>query len=120
MLNHFRQRGHCPNLDAIGSGANSFQLRYPAQVDYNLWFLDAVLEPIEAVHASSQNPAIASLLLEQLLRISNRAWLQQFKCWHNIANYGHRLSFRITAKCAPSRDAAWAVPIRVKSGWCRR
>src|ERR1700722_4268166 len=118
MLDFFRERGHRSHLDAIGSGANSFQLRDSAQVDDRLRLLDAVLEPVKAVHASSQNPRVAPVMLEQFLGVGNGARLQQFKCRHNISNYGHGPSFRVSIKCVPSKDVAWAVRIPAKSRWC--
>src|SRR3984957_9632776 len=120
MLDYFRERGHRSDLDAIGSGVNSFQLRDPAQIDHHLRLLDAVLEPVEAVHASSEHPCVAPVMLKQLLRIANRAWLQQLKCRHNISNYGHVFSFRVWTKCVPSKDVAWAVRIPAKSRWYPR
>src|ERR1700676_5491404 len=120
MLNDFRERGHRSDLDAVGNGANSLKLRDPAQIDHHFGFLDAVLEPIEAIHASSQDPAIPPLLLQQFLSIRNGTGLQQLKCRHNISDYGHGLSFRVSAKCVPSRDAAWAVQLPAKSRWCQR
>ncbi len=112
MLDYFRQRGHRSDLDAVGGGANSLEFPDPAQIDDHLWFLDAVLEPIEAIHASGQHPAVVALLLEHLLRISNRVRLNQLESRHDVSDYGHGLSFRIPTKCAPLGDVAWDVPLR--------
>src|SRR5258708_40347220 len=120
MLDYFRERGHRSDLDAIGSGANSFQLRDPAQVDHHLRLLDAVLEPVEAVHASSQNPRVAPVMLKQFLRVGNRAWLQQLKSRRNISNYGPGLSFRASTTCLPSKDVAAALRIQATLKGCTR
>src|SRR5208337_3137440 len=112
MLDYFRQRGHRADLDAVGGGPNSLEFRDPTQINYHLRFLDAVLEPVEAVHASGQHPAVLALLLEQLLRVRDRVRLSQLKSRHDVSDYSHGPSFRIAAKCAPLMDVAWDVPLR--------
>ena len=73
FLHHLGQRGHGADLDAaIRVVANSLELLDTAQVDHHLRFLDAVLEPVEAIEPSGQHPGIPSMLCEQLLRV--RRW----------------------------------------------
>src|SRR3984957_4005644 len=120
MLGHFRQRGHRSDLDAVGGGANSLEFLDAAQINHDLRFLDAVLKPVEAIHASGQHPAVLALQLEHFLRVRNRVRLNQLESGHDVSDYSHGLSFRITARYAPSTDVAWDVQPQAKSKWCRR
>jgi len=79
ISHHFGKRRHGADLDAAGGIANSAELRDAAQVDDHLGFLDAVLEPVEAVEASGHDPGIGSMLREELLRVSGGGGLEQLK-----------------------------------------
>src|SRR5271163_2935478 len=90
MIHYFRERRHRADLNAIGSRANSAQFPDSAQIDHGLRLFNSILEPVEAVEPSGQHPGVASVLLEKLLSIRNRAWLIQLESSHYISYDSHK------------------------------
>ena len=93
VRHHLGESGHRADLDAaIGGAPDSPELVDSAQIDHDLRFLDPILEPIEAVEASGEHPGVASMILEEFLRVSSRTGLQQIKSGHYVSNNGHGCS----------------------------
>src|SRR6185437_13924491 len=89
MAHYFRERGHGPDFDSITSGAHTPEFVDSAQVHQRLGFLDAVLQPVEAIEPARHDPGIFSVLLEKLLRVRNRTRLIQLERRHDVSYYSH-------------------------------
>src|ERR1700733_9798465 len=113
MIHYFRERGHRADLDAIGGRAHSAQFLDPTQIDHGLGLFNSILEPVEAVEPSGQNPGVASVLFEKRLSLGNRAWLIQLESSHYISDDSHKSPSNLISslKCGPSEDAASAGPL---------
>src|SRR5580700_4135021 len=118
MIHYFRERGHRADLDAIGGRANSAQFLDSTQIDHGLGLFNSILEPVEAVEPSGQNPGVASLLFEKPLSIGNRAWLIQLESSHYISYDSHKYPSNL--KYGPSEAAASAGQLPATSELCRR
>src|SRR5271154_1854270 len=93
MIYYFGECRHGADFDPIAAiitrGANSAEFADSTQVDHNLRLLDSILQPVEAVEASSQHPCVGAVLFEKLLRVGDGSRLKQFESGHYISYDGH-------------------------------
>src|SRR6185437_8812246 len=85
MIGNLGERCHRTNLDTVATDAHTAQLVNTAQIYKHFGFLDAVLQPVEAVQSAGHYPGIFAIFSQQPLRIRGRTGLQQIECWHYIS-----------------------------------
>src|SRR4029077_3276774 len=105
VIHDFGERGHGTDLDTVATiaaeDADSAQFFDAAQVDNRLRLPDSILEPVETVEPSGQDPGIRSVLLEKLLRISHGTRLIELESGHYVSDDSHNFP-HLSIKHGPS------------------
>src|SRR5262249_16447508 len=88
MTHDLTQSRHRADLESTAGFANSAEFFDSAEVDHVTRPLDAVLEPVEAVQTTGQNPR-TDRASEKIQRIGRGGRLKQSESGHHTPNYSH-------------------------------
>jgi hypothetical protein len=78
------------DLDAVTALSDTLHLGDPAEVDDDLGPLDAVLEPVQAIEASSVRPGDLAVPAPERQGVFEARRLEELEGFYRVVNHGHR------------------------------